>query len=152
MRIVPLAEFFDGYRKTVVGRDEIVTALLVPAEAGRGRFVKLGARRYLVISIVMAAGYLETGADGRIAVARVAVGACSATAQRLTSLESDLVGLPLREAAGLAVGWWGWGAASDQPAEPLPPLRLRAIDGKSKELGHLDCLRTLLPAQVLAAT
>ena len=42
-RVVPLEAFFNGYRRTVVGDADIVTALLVPAGTGRGRFVKLGA-------------------------------------------------------------------------------------------------------------
>ncbi|WP_376099349.1 hypothetical protein ACE7GA_11060 [Roseomonas sp. CCTCC AB2023176] len=47
----------------------------------------------------MAAGVLACDPAGRIAVARVAVGACSAVAQRLPALEAALIGVPLREAA-----------------------------------------------------
>jgi CO/xanthine dehydrogenase FAD-binding subunit len=46
-----------------------------------------------VISIVMVATVVATSADGTIADARIAVGACSPVAQRLTQLESDLQGL-----------------------------------------------------------
>ncbi len=55
--------------------------------------MKLGARRYLVISIAMAAVRLAV-ADGRVAQAAVAVGACSATAQRLPAVEAALAGRP----------------------------------------------------------
>jgi CO/xanthine dehydrogenase FAD-binding subunit len=41
----------------------------------------------------MVATVIGTADDGTIAEARVAVGACSPVAQRLTQLESDLVGL-----------------------------------------------------------
>ena len=61
--------------------------------------MKLGARRYLVISIVMAAATLEI-ADGRIVRARVAVGACSAVAQRLPALEAALAGAALDAGLG----------------------------------------------------
>jgi CO/xanthine dehydrogenase FAD-binding subunit len=54
--------------------------------------VKLGARRYLVISIVMVAASLECDAAGRVARAALAVGACSARAQRLPALEAALEG------------------------------------------------------------
>ena len=64
----------------------------------RSVFLKLGSRRYLVISIVMVAGCLEAGADGTVARATVAVGACSEVAQRLTKLEAKLLGRPLSPA------------------------------------------------------
>lgn len=91
-RIVRLEEFIDGYRHTTLAPDEIVSAILVPDGTGRGAFVKLGARRYLVISIVMAAGVLDIGEDGRIRDARIAVGACSPVARRLDDLEHELRG------------------------------------------------------------
>lgn len=99
-RQVPIGAFFTGYRATVCRPDEIVTALIVPRLGGaRGAFRKLGARRYLVISIAMVAGVIATGSDGRIATARIAVGACSAVARRLGSLEAALVGVSPGEAA-----------------------------------------------------
>ena len=102
-RRVAVREFLTGYRQTACRTDEIVTAILVPKLAGptRSHFLKLGARRYLVISIVMAAGVIETTPDGRIAAARIAIGACSPVPQRLTTLEAALQGQPLASAAGL---------------------------------------------------
>ncbi|MCT8973424.1 FAD binding domain-containing protein [Microbaculum marinisediminis] len=102
-RTVPMAEFIDGYRHTVCGSDEIVTAIIVPhpPAGARGAFVKLGARRYLVISIVMVAAVLAADEDGIVTHARVAVGACSAVAQRLAALETALVGRPLVAAPDL---------------------------------------------------
>ena len=96
-RALPLATFVAGPRRTRRLPDEIVTALLVPAPApgALGGFAKLGARRYLVISIVMAAAVLEPDDAGRIATARVAVGACSPVAARLPGLEADLAGRPV---------------------------------------------------------
>jgi CO/xanthine dehydrogenase FAD-binding subunit len=93
-RTVPVAAFVVGNRRTMRRADELVTALLVPKPklAARSGFVKLGARRYLVISIVMAAAVIETAPDNTIAAARIAVGACSAVPQRLPALEDALVG------------------------------------------------------------
>jgi CO/xanthine dehydrogenase FAD-binding subunit len=93
-RLVPLADFILGNRRTALAGDELVTAIVIPKprDAARSTFRKLGARKYLVISIVMVAALLETTADGTIAGARVAVGACSAAAKRLAALEHDLVG------------------------------------------------------------
>jgi CO/xanthine dehydrogenase FAD-binding subunit len=93
-RTVPLAEFVLGSRRTARRPEELVLALHIPAppETARAAFLKLGARRYLVISIVMVAAYAEIAADGRIARARIAVGACSPVARRLFELETDLIG------------------------------------------------------------
>jgi CO/xanthine dehydrogenase FAD-binding subunit len=96
VRRMPLAAFITGYRKTELARGEILSAVLVPKTFGdaRSSFLKLGARRYLVISIVMVAAVVRRGEDGRIADARIAVGAASAVAQRLAELEQDLRDLP----------------------------------------------------------
>ncbi len=96
-RRLPLGEFVTGNRQTALSRDEIVTGLRIPrpARPARSTFVKLGARRYLVISIVMASVVLEDSGDGEVAAARVAVGSCSEVAQRLSDLERALIGRPL---------------------------------------------------------
>ena len=88
-----LAAFIDGYRHTACRDDEIVTAILVPKRASwaRSHFRKLGARAYLVISIVMVAGVVETDAPGQsLRACSLAVGACSAVPQRLSALEAAL--------------------------------------------------------------
>jgi len=93
-RVLPLEAFLTGYRQTALRSDELLTAVLVPRgmEDARSAFLKLGLRRYLVISVVMVAVLVAVDPDGRIAETRVAVGACSPIAQRLRSLESHLVG------------------------------------------------------------
>jgi CO/xanthine dehydrogenase FAD-binding subunit len=103
-RVLPLSAFITGYRRTALGPGEIVTAVLVPSPASTARsaFVKLGARRYLVISILMAAAVIETDAQGRILQAAVAVGSASPVAQRLPDLEAELRGFGGRPSAILA--------------------------------------------------
>lgn len=95
-RRLPLASFITGNRRTALAPGELLVAIQVakPAHEARSAFLKLGARRYLVISIAMAAATLEV-ADGRVRTARVAIGACSAVAQRLPALEAALVGAAL---------------------------------------------------------
>lgn len=104
-RAVPLDGFIVGNRRTVRAPDEIVTAIVVPrpANTARSTFLKLGARKYLVISIVMVAAAIEVADDATIAAARVAVGACSPVAQRLPALEAALVGRTLSADLGTAV-------------------------------------------------
>ena len=96
-RLVPLAAFVTGNRKTARRADELVTAIRVPkpVPGAASTFLKLGARRYLVISIVMVAATIEPDERNQILRARIAVGACSPAAQRLGALESALNGLPI---------------------------------------------------------
>ena len=95
-RSMPVGDFVTGNRKTARAANEIVTALLIPKRKGEARstFVKLGARKYLVISIAMVAAVIET--DRNIVTrAAIAVGSCSLIAQRLPELERALVGAAL---------------------------------------------------------
>jgi N-methylhydantoinase B len=140
-RVVPIAQFIDGYRQTVCAADELVTAVLVPKPPAnaRGDFVKLGARRYLVISIVMAAAVLAADAAGTIAHARVAVGACSAVAQRLPQLEQALLGQPLAAAPDLVA------AGHFAPLSPIDDVRSSA---PFRAAAALDMVRDLLAGLV----
>lgn len=96
-RRLPLADFVQGNRRTAIRSGEMVTAIRVPkgAAAGNSAFVKLGARRYLVISIAMAAARLVVE-EGVVREAAVALGACSAVAQRLAGVEAALRGVPVQ--------------------------------------------------------
>ncbi len=101
-RRVSLADFIVGNRKTVRRPDEILANVIVPrtVDDAASAFLKLGARRYLVISIVMVAAVVKTDNAGRVTDARIAVGSCSAVARRLTLLERALVGVPARHGFG----------------------------------------------------
>jgi|TARA_R110002012_G_scaffold117451_4_gene265374 CO/xanthine dehydrogenase FAD-binding subunit len=95
-RQMPLGAFLQGVRKTDRAAHEILTAVFVPdlPKGSTGSFVKLGARKYLVISICMVA-VLVTVQGGLVSDIRIGVGAASPTAQRLTALEDSLRGLPV---------------------------------------------------------
>ena len=95
-RRLPLTDFITGVRKTALTPGELVVALHVPRprHEARSAFVKLGARRYLVISIAMASAVVDVS-NRTVAAARVAVGACSPVAQRLPDLEQALIGAPV---------------------------------------------------------
>jgi CO/xanthine dehydrogenase FAD-binding subunit len=96
-RTLALADFVQGNRKTARRPDEILTAIRIPRrwENAASSFLKLGARRYLVISIVMVAANLIVGPHRRIREAAICVGSCSPKAVRLTELEKALAGLTL---------------------------------------------------------
>lgn len=108
VRHVPLSTFILGNRQTAREADELVTAIRVPLAASEGRsgFVKLGARRYLVISIAMAAARLVFD-GGRIRGVAIAVGSCSAVARRLAGLEAVLAGAS-RDAVAALVAAYGF--------------------------------------------
>ncbi len=107
-RTLPLHDFLRGPRQTARRPDELLLGFRVPRmhEFAHSTFLKLGARRYLVISIASVAAVIARDTGNRITHARIAVGSCSATAQRLPQLEQALIG-----------------TAGDLPARPdLSPL------------------------------
>ena len=100
-RRVRLRDFVLGNRKTACRPHELVVAVHVPTWAANARssFLKLGHRRYLVISIVMVAASIAVDQAGNIARCGLAIGACSAAAKRLSMLEAILVGMRAADAA-----------------------------------------------------
>jgi CO/xanthine dehydrogenase FAD-binding subunit len=64
----------------------------MPPASARSTFLKLGSRAYLVISIASVAAVIDLAADGRVASARIVVGACSEVPMRLELAEARLVG------------------------------------------------------------
>lgn len=122
-RHLPLADFLQGYRATARRPDELVSAIIVPktSAVGSSGFLKLGARRYLVISIAMVAVRLLLDEAGRIEVARVAVGACSPVARRLAVLESLLHGASAGPDLGRLVA-----EADLMPLAPIDDVRASA--------------------------
>jgi CO/xanthine dehydrogenase FAD-binding subunit len=102
-RRLPLDRFLLGNRKTARRPDEVLTAVVIPetlAEAS-SVFLKLGARRHLVISIAMVAVTISANAGGRVTAARIVVGSAAAVASRLHGLERRLQGLPLARLADI---------------------------------------------------
>jgi N-methylhydantoinase B len=104
-RVVRLEDFLLGARRTARAPDELVTAVRLPQRTAQARsiFHKLGARSYLVISILSLAVSLDFDARGRVCHAGIAVGSCAARARRLSSLESRLLGLERSAARGVPI-------------------------------------------------
>lgn len=97
-RNIPLIDFLLGPRQTARAPGELVSGIFVPAAAlgGVGHFWKLGARQYLVISIVMCAARVQI-VDGLVTQAALAIGSCGPVATRLGNVELSLIGKPLSE-------------------------------------------------------
>jgi CO/xanthine dehydrogenase FAD-binding subunit len=137
-RTLPLSEFIVGNRKTVRQPGEILTRISISRrlENSVSTFLKLGARRYLVISIAMVAVNLLLDENKRIQEARVAVGACSVKALRLTDLEHALTGEVLQPGVGRAI----------KPAhlEQLAPIDdVRATAAYRMDAAHTLVIRAL---------
>jgi xanthine dehydrogenase molybdopterin binding subunit/xanthine dehydrogenase small subunit len=101
-REVPLAEFFTGYRKTVLADTEVLRAVRIPIVPRQGlsrraRAFKVSKRRELDISIVAAAFRLDLDDAGVIREARLAYGGVAATPVRAREAEAFLVGQAMTE-------------------------------------------------------
>ncbi len=96
-RTLPLAEFFRGPGKTVMGK-ELLVEILVPATPRGGRrgwsFHRLG-RTLSDISLVSAAAGLHLDARGICKAARIALGAVAPSPMRAAGAEAMLTGQKL---------------------------------------------------------
>lgn len=91
-RQVPVEDLFTGPGQTIVGRDELLTAVDLPAQAqGSGSaYVRLEYRRQMEIAIV-GAGASVTIQGGRITDAKIAITALAPTIHRVAEAEQALV-------------------------------------------------------------
>lgn len=96
-RIVPLHEFYPGFRRTAMRAGEIVREVRFRGLGQRrGVFLKLGLRRAQAISVVNIAVVLELQ-DRIVCDARVALGCVAPTVVRMDSVENLLQGAALDE-------------------------------------------------------
>jgi len=105
-REIAVGDFVVGNRRTIRRPDELVTAVLVPTPSptAGSTFLKLGSRAYLVISIASVAAVVDVGVDGRVASARIVVGACSEVPRRIQAAEARLVGEVASSSLGASIG------------------------------------------------
>lgn len=96
VRTLPLAAFITGPRQTALAPTDLVSAIHIPVASidGRSHFLKLGARKYLVISVAMTAARIVV-TDGVVTQAALAVGSCGPVATRVPEVEAQLIGQPL---------------------------------------------------------
>ena len=96
-RIIELADFFTGFRQTVMRPDELLREIRVRplAENERGVFLKLGLRRAQAISVISVATIVRSGRGGATGEARIALGCLAPTIVRAKNAEAALLGKPL---------------------------------------------------------
>ena len=97
VRELPLCGFFTGPGQTVMTPDEILTEVKLPPMPARtaARFIKLGQRRSMAISIVNLAIRLTLDDASRVSAARIVLGAVAPTAIRAGASEALLTGQEL---------------------------------------------------------
>ena len=97
-REVPLADYFTGYRRTLLRPGELIRSIRVPRPLARlTAFHKIAKRRYDDISSV-AVGFAIDVADGVVTRARIGLGGVAATPLRALATEAVLEGRPWVEA------------------------------------------------------
>ena len=108
-REVPLADYFTGYRRTVLRPAELIRAVRIPLPlAGIAAFHKIAKRRFDDISSV-AVGFALDVVDGPSSASRIGLGGVAATPVRALATEAALEGRPwsrgtVEEAAEVLAG------------------------------------------------
>jgi xanthine dehydrogenase small subunit len=94
-RLVALADFFTGYRTSVLQPGELLASIRIPKPLpALARFYKVSKRHLDDISTVAAAFALDRDASGQVTRARLAYGGVAATPVRASEAERILVGRP----------------------------------------------------------
>ena len=126
-RTLPLSDFFVGYRRTAMARDEVVISVSIPlrprdpALTRRVESYKVSKRRELDISIVAACFRVDLDADGVVRAAAIGLGGVAATPLRATRTEAALIGRPwTRETASRAA------ATLREEVRPIDDVRASA--------------------------
>jgi aerobic carbon-monoxide dehydrogenase medium subunit len=138
-REVAAADFFEDYLTTVVGEDEIVTEIRLPAMEGYGYGYQKFNRRQEDWAMVAVSALVKKGGDGSCADVRIGLTHMSSVPLRATAVEDALRGQPLT-ADTIA-------AASELAAEGTePPADLNASQDYKRHLARVLCKRALTAA------
>jgi carbon-monoxide dehydrogenase medium subunit len=118
-RVVPLRDFYPGFRQTALRPDELLGEIRIPAMSTNTRclFVKLALRQAQAISVIDFA-LVITLDGGRVTAARIALGSLAPTVVRAPSAEVFLAGKRLDAATCAEAGRM---AVAD--AAPIDDLR-----------------------------
>jgi xanthine dehydrogenase iron-sulfur cluster and FAD-binding subunit A len=105
-RVLPLDEFYTGFRATCLAPDELIREIRFPAlhPRRRGIFLKLGLRRAQAISVIDVAAVLFVDHGDVVTGARIALGCLAPTVVRARAAEELLLGKRLDAATCAEAG------------------------------------------------
>jgi CO/xanthine dehydrogenase FAD-binding subunit len=112
-RVLPLADFMTGFMSTELAADELLVEISVPIRGEPTAYLKLGRKHASTPAVVTVAARLEWH-DGRVADARIALGAVGPHPIRAAEAEQVLVGTRLDAEAIAAAA-----VAAAQGCEPF---------------------------------
>ncbi|HEX9067477.1 MAG TPA: FAD binding domain-containing protein [Ktedonobacterales bacterium] len=118
-RIVPMSDFYEGFRKTAMRSDELLREIRVPALRAdqRGLFLKLGLRRAQAISVINVA-FVLTFDGATVREARITLGSVAPTIIHALRAEAYLRGKTLDAETCAYAGYLATG-----DAKPIADVR-----------------------------
>jgi carbon-monoxide dehydrogenase medium subunit len=138
-REVAAADFFEDYLTTVVGEDEIVTEIRIPAMEGYGYGYQKFNRRQEDWAMVAVSALVKKDGDGTCLDVRIGLTHMGSVPLRATAVEDALRGQPLTADTIAAV--------SENAAEGTePPADLNASRDYKRHLARVLCKRALTTA------
>jgi len=132
-RVLPIAEVITGPGETSLQQGEILKSVSLPASSGSSRFVKLGLREAMAISVVNFAIRYEIDGD-RFSQLRIAAGAVGPTVKMLNSYAEAVIQDPGNISSGIGL--------VDDDISPIDDIRASA-NYRSQVLKNL-LIHTLL--------
>jgi len=130
-RLLPLAQFMLGPKRTALREGDLIVAVrCLPLPPGAGSaYLKFGLRQGRSIAVASAAVIVGLS-DGRVDLARIALGAVSPRIGRAEAAERSLLGQP--------AGVLAWAAAAQLAAESAVPISdVRGTAGYRRHLARV---------------
>lgn len=123
-RTIPLEQLFVGVKRTVLEGEDLVTELSFPVGAcKRGAYSRI-ARTVVDIALALAATAVDLDENGRVALARVALGSVAPTPIRVPEAETILLGLGLDSVSETVIK--DAAAAAAEKIRPITDVRTTA--------------------------
>lgn len=135
-RLLPIEEFFKGYKQTALEGDEIIRAILIPGDGNpdsppgaggknsriRFSFEKIAKRKNLDIAAVNTAISFRVN-DGRIHGARISAGGVAAVPLLLRKASALMENFPIADPKALAALARAVSAAAEEEVSPIGDVR-----------------------------
>lgn len=98
-RIIPLADFYTGVRKTVMETDEILTDIFfdAPGKDHQSYFIKTALRKAQAISVINISVLLKINTEEIVEEAKITLGAAAPTIIHAEYAEDFLIGKPITD-------------------------------------------------------